>query len=379
MTRLLLKGLLSAGIVAAQIPESDTILDATVTAVPPRWETTSYGDRIIVSRLTLAVHKVHKGQKVETVDVPGGTLDGLTLRVSHLPLLKKGDRAIFRLDKDGKLDRKKGAAISGVGQAFSTNAFKWPVSQVDYYINPANDDGMDPLQVVAAIQRGADVWSLQTQANFRMRYAGLTVGRSFQPNYINEVFFRPEAPGAIAEAYSWFSGTTTADVDIAYYDGGALFFADQPCANGYYVEDTGAHEFGHFLGLAHTDVPSATMWPFSSPCTVELRTLEADDIAGAEFLYPPSGPPPPPPPPPPSGFTLNVRAFKVKSIQHVELTWTGATTAHVEIRKNGIVLATTPNDGGEIYNLNQKGSGSSTWQVCELSSSVCSPVVTASF
>lgn len=49
------------------------------------------------------------------------------------------------------------------------------------------------------------------------------------------------------------------------------------------------HEAGHFLGLAHSTVPGATMMPtYSSPSQADLRTLSADDCAGICAIYPPA-------------------------------------------------------------------------------------------
>jgi hypothetical protein len=48
------------------------------------------------------------------------------------------------------------------------------------------------------------------------------------------------------------------------------------------------HEAGHLLGLAHTLVSTATMFPGYKAGTIDLRTLAADDIAGICEIYPPT-------------------------------------------------------------------------------------------
>lgn len=53
------------------------------------------------------------------------------------------------------------------------------------------------------------------------------------------------------------------------------------------IETVATHEFGHVVGLHHTGVESATMWPLAS---VLGRTLDADDVAGARALYPSAQP-----------------------------------------------------------------------------------------
>ena len=75
------------------------IVVATVTSVTPRWAENAFGDRLIISRLSLRVAETLKGVAAPSVsmDIEGGTLDGLTLRVSNLPALEPGRRAVFYL------------------------------------------------------------------------------------------------------------------------------------------------------------------------------------------------------------------------------------------------------------------------------------------
>jgi len=46
------------------------------------------------------------------------------------------------------------------------------------------------------------------------------------------------------------------------------------------------HEVGHFLGIAHTEDPTAVMYPFYAQGSVR-RALSADDIAAVCSIYPP--------------------------------------------------------------------------------------------
>jgi len=72
-----------------------------VAAVQARWDRNEWGDQLIVSRMTVEVEETLKGfsGKRLDVDVEGGTLDGLTLHVSHQAELAPGDRAIFILNE----------------------------------------------------------------------------------------------------------------------------------------------------------------------------------------------------------------------------------------------------------------------------------------
>ncbi len=46
-----------------------------------------------------------------------------------------------------------------------------------------------------------------------------------------------------------------------------------------------AHEYGHALGLGHSNVAGATMFPSMSGNGVAARSIEADDEAGVQFVY----------------------------------------------------------------------------------------------
>lgn len=72
-----------------------------IASVQPRWERNQWGDQLIVSRMTVDVEETLKGfaAKRLEVDVEGGTLDGLTLHVSHQPELVPGDRAVLILNE----------------------------------------------------------------------------------------------------------------------------------------------------------------------------------------------------------------------------------------------------------------------------------------
>jgi matrixin len=93
---------------------------------------------------------------------------------------------------------------------------------------------------------------------------------------------------AIATTSWWSSGSHIVDADIVFWDAALLFFSGSTgCAGGFYIEDIAAHEFGHAIGMGHTDITGATMYPSVSTCRQGNRTLEADDTAGARFLSPP--------------------------------------------------------------------------------------------
>jgi hypothetical protein len=54
----------------------------------------------------------------------------------------------------------------------------------------------------------------------------------------------------------------------------------------YDLEAILAHELGHYFGLAHSGVPTATMYSKYARGTIDLRSPEADDHAGICAVYP---------------------------------------------------------------------------------------------
>jgi len=95
----------SSGRVASldeRIQGSQKVVVATARSVDAGWRENTYGDRLIVSHVLLAVDETLKGPATSNavwMDLEGGTLDGFTLHVSDLPELKPGDRAVFFLDQ----------------------------------------------------------------------------------------------------------------------------------------------------------------------------------------------------------------------------------------------------------------------------------------
>ena len=82
---------------------------------------------------------------------------------------------------------------------------------------------------------------------------------------------------------------------------------------------------------------------------------------------------------PPSEITLMAQGYKIKGVQHTDLTWSGARTTNVVVTRNGATIATTPNDGAHTDNIDQKGKGTYTYQVSEPNGGPSSNTVTVAF
>jgi Matrixin len=78
------------------------------------------------------------------------------------------------------------------------------------------------------------------------------------------------------------------DVDMEINAQQALSTNEIVDPNGYDLQSIITHEAGHFMGLAHSFDPDATMWAHYSAGTESFRDLSDDDIAGICTVYPPT-------------------------------------------------------------------------------------------
>jgi subtilisin family serine protease len=79
------------------------------------------------------------------------------------------------------------------------------------------------------------------------------------------------------------------------------------------------------------------------------------------------------------GFALSATGYKIRGVQHADLTWSGATSTNVDIYRNNALITTTANDGVHTDNTGVRGGGSQTYRVCEAGTSTCSNDATVTF
>lgn len=57
------------------------------------------------------------------------------------------------------------------------------------------------------------------------------------------------------------------------------------CANGFDLAGVSTHEFGHAVGLGHSNVNGATMFPSVAACDFSISSLANDDRSGYSAIY----------------------------------------------------------------------------------------------
>jgi hypothetical protein len=86
------------------------------------------------------------------------------------------------------------------------------------------------------------------------------------------------------------------------------------------------------------------------------------------------------PTPTPSQINLSAIGRRVQGRHTVDLTWSGANSANIDIYRDGVVIATVPNNGSYKDFIGVRGGNVRyTYKVCEAGTSNCSNEVTVRF
>uniref|UniRef100_A0A8D2KWG2 Peptidase metallopeptidase domain-containing protein n=1 Tax=Varanus komodoensis TaxID=61221 RepID=A0A8D2KWG2_VARKO len=154
---------------------------------------------------------------------------------------------------------------------------KWDKNLLTYRINNYTPD-LPKHKVNMAIEKAFKVWSDVTPLQFR---------RTTRPADIEILF----ASGAHGDGYPFDgrSGTLAHAFAPGWGEGGDAHFDEDETWSETNREINlflvAAHEFGHSLGLAHSDVPNALMFPVYSYVDPNNFRLPEDDRRGIQRLY----------------------------------------------------------------------------------------------
>lgn len=76
------------------------------------------------------------------------------------------------------------------------------------------------------------------------------------------------------------------DADVYTNTSVALYSSrESGCSAEYDINGIMVHEVGHVIGIGHSNVSGATMYPSISACNTSARTLASDDVAARDDLY----------------------------------------------------------------------------------------------
>ncbi|XP_058874839.1 collagenase 3-like [Acipenser ruthenus] len=255
---------------------------------------------LVLSALALSAHAV----PIFTADTGEDNMDFAEKYLKHFYNLTSTQGPTARRRHGGMMDKVKemqkffGLKVSGVldsdtlevmkkprcgvpdVEQYSTfpGGLKWPTNSLTYRIENYTPD-MSHSDVNKAIEKAFQVWSKVTPLKFtRLTRGTADIRISFGARDHGDFYPFDGPEGTLAHAFApaaGIGGDTHFDEDETFSVGSA----------GYNLFLVAAHEFGHALGLSHSQDPGALMYPIYSYTDTSNYALPRDDVRGIQSLY----------------------------------------------------------------------------------------------
>ncbi len=171
----------------------------------------------------------------------------------------------------------------------------WGSNVVTYTINSAGSDDIPDKSEEAAIRLAFQAWSNVPEASIQFQEdpSGANSSDISGPSHLvlfdenNSTGLFTSNSGIVAITPITFEPSTgqILDADIVFNGRDHQFSVDGK-AGTFDVQAIATHEIGHFLGLDHSAIRSATMFPFTQKNEYFPRSLSDDDKAGVANIYP---------------------------------------------------------------------------------------------
>jgi hypothetical protein len=137
----------------------------------------------------------------------------------------------------------------------------------------------------------------------------------------------------------------------------------------YFAADNKVYAFTVPTGTP-TPTPTPTATPTATPTPTPTPTATPTPTPTAT----------PTPTPTPGSITLRASGRRVQHRQTVDLTWSGSNAANIDIYRDGVVIATVPNNGSYKDFIGVRGGNARyTYKVCDAGTANCSNEVTVRF
>ena len=194
-------------------------------------------------------------------------------------------------------------AVAHAWQPISSSYATWPGSLPWYLSTSSTSQSMNNSTVQSVLIDAYEEWEAPSCSGFQHNFlggsslqAGITSDSSTVHGFAQTWPFAWGDPGStLGITLSVWSGSTYLSADVIFNEQEYTWVNAQPdpCYIGdVYCEadlqSVATHEFGHSLGLGHTNSSGATMLPTILPGT-QSRSIASDDISGVCSLYPGTG------------------------------------------------------------------------------------------
>lgn len=192
------------------------------------------------------------------------------------------------------------AAVAHVRLRFTGNGapLRWQdPDNISIVIQAEGSDDIGDGSHETALRNAIEAWNGASGSRARLVESFSGRGRrDWQANDIHLVVFDENnssgffsgASGVVAlTPVTFFSDGRIVDADVLF-NGRNFSFTTSGESGRFDVQDVATHELGHLLGLDHSGVCGATMYPYVDTRVILHRSLALDDHAGMRHMYPAS-------------------------------------------------------------------------------------------
>jgi hypothetical protein len=161
----------------------------------------------------------------------------------------------------------------------------WASTPVTVLVNSAGNSTInDGSGGVAAVVSSIKAWGIISSASTSLPAVRGTAPATIMLNDNGHIC---TGSCLAATLTGYYTGNIITDADI--YTNQRFSYTSSKetdgCSGEYDIDGIMVHEVGHVIGIGHSNVAGATMYPSVSACNIGNRTLEADDTAAKNDLY----------------------------------------------------------------------------------------------
>jgi len=166
---------------------------------------------------------------------------------------------------------------------------------VEVTIQANGSDDIGDGSHATAIRAAVEAWNMVGGSRARLELTASGAERlDWQSPEVHLVLFDETGASGFFPGFSsivaitpitFFTDGRIADADVIF-NGKNFTFTTSGEPGRFDVEDVTAHELGHLLGLDHSGVAGATMYPYVDAGVILHRSLSMDDARGLRHIYP---------------------------------------------------------------------------------------------
>ena len=182
------------------------------------------------------------------------------------------------------------SALAWEPRLVNGNSATWKSDSVSFFLNTDRMTELSEEEIEEAVRSAAEAWNSNSEnASFSFEYQGVSknTGADFSDGEHIVSFDNSwtQDPSLLAVTHVW----TTSDGTIQHFDIEVniddINWTTSAEMGKHDLQNSMTHEFGHALGLEHSDDSEATMAANTAIGETQKRDLGADDILGLNSLY----------------------------------------------------------------------------------------------